>query len=679
VIVVAIDIGGTFTDLVGFDDRTRQFVEAKSLTTPANLVQGIIDCLGKSGLAADAIDELIHGTTVAINTLIERNGAKTGLVVTKGTRDVYIIGRGNRPEAYNLLFHRHRPLVPRHLTCEVDERVLASGEVHQELRRESVEEACRLLAREGVEAVAVSMLHSYVNPEHERIAGDMIRAALPDAYLSLSHEILREYREFERISTTVVNAYIGPKVGGYVRSLKSSLGATGFRGDLSIMRSNGGVMTPEVATERPVAMMESGPVGGIIASARVGTALGMPNIISFDMGGTTAKTSLIRDGEPTMAPGYYVGGYASGHPVMVPMIDVVEVGAGGGSIAWIDEIGALKVGPHSAGADPGPICYRGGGTEPTITDANVVLGRLDPHNFLGGQMELDAEGAARGIEEKIAAPLKMSVTEAAEAIVEIANNKMSLAVREVSVAKGYDPRDFALVASGGAGPVHVMAIARELHIPKVIVPLFPSHFSALGMLLADERHDFIRTFYSDLAGVDFGQLVAVHDEMLAEAMAGLRHKRGAQTQVHLDLRYVGQEFTLPVPVSLRQLQKGERRAIRTAFDKLYDQRYAHHSPDEPVEMVNIRLAVIGKRPHLRAPKLKHTAKAAPSRKRPVFLSDARKPLACPIYQRHNLGAGARIAGPALIEEHGTTTVLFKSDVCRVAESGELIVAVGGAK
>ena len=339
-------------------------------------------------------------------------------------------------------------------------------------------------------------------------------------------------------------------------SLKQSLGGVGFRGDLSIMRSNGGVMTPEVAQERPVAMMESGPVGGIIASARVGEKLGYGNVISFDMGGTTAKTSLVRDGEPTMAPGYYVGGYASGHPVMVPMIDVVEVGAGGGSIAWRDDIGALKVGPQSAGADPGPICYRGGGTEPTITDANVVLGRLDPDNFLGGTMALDAEGAAIGIEEKIAKPLGMSVTAAAQAILEIAINKMSLAVREVSVEKGYDPRDFVLVASGGAGPLHVLAIARELHIPTVIVPLFPSHFSALGMLLADERHDFIRTFYADLAQVDFARLVAVHDEMVAEAEGGLRHAKGAERQVHLDLRYMGQEFTLPVPVTLAQIEEG---------------------------------------------------------------------------------------------------------------------------
>jgi N-methylhydantoinase A len=678
VLVVAIDIGGTFTDLIGFDEAAGAFVQAKSLTTPAHLVQGIIDCLRKSELAASTIDELIHGSTIAINTLIERKGASTGLIVTRGTRDVYVIGRGNRPEAYNLLFHKHRPLVTRRHTREVDERMLATGDVHAPLDRASVEEACRSLAQAGVEAVAVCFLHSYANPAHERVAGEMIRSALPDVYLSLSHDILREYREFERISTTVVNAYIGPKVGGYVRGLKASLGEIGFRGNLSIMRSNGGVMTPEIATERPVAMMESGPVGGIIASAQVGLALGFENVISFDMGGTTAKASLVRDGEPTLAPGYYVGGYAGGHPVMLPMIDVVEVGAGGGSIAWIDEIGALKVGPQSAGADPGPICYRGGGSEPTITDANVVLGRLDPDNFLGGQMKLDAEGAARGIAEKIAGPLKMEAVAAAQAIVEIAISKMSLAVREVSVEKGYDPRDFALVASGGAGPLHVIAIARELHIPTVIVPLFPSHFSALGMLLADERHDFIRTYFSDLAGIDFAELVTVYEEMHAEAQASLRHKRGAQEQIALDLRYVGQEFTLSVPVTLKQLKAGDRKAIRKAFDALYEHRYAHHSPDEPVEMVNMRLGMIGKRAKLKFPRLGKARPAAAARHRDVYLSDAKKPVRCPVYQRSDLKAEARIVGPALVQEHGTTTVLFRNDKLWVAPSGELIIEIGGS-
>jgi N-methylhydantoinase A len=678
VIFVAVDIGGTFTDLIGFDDETQTFVQAKSLTTPSELTQGVINCLKESGIDPGRIDELIHGSTTAINTLIERKGAKTGLVVTRGTRDVYIIGRGNRPESYNLFFHRHQPLVSRRMTLEIEERLLASGEVDTPLKKSSVAAACKALKAEGVEAVAVCFLHAYANPEHERVAGEMIRKAMPGVYLSLSHDILREYREFERMSTTVVNAYIGPKVGGYVKSLKSSLGGIGFKGDLSIMRSNGGVMTPEVATERPVAMMESGPVGGIIASAQVGIALGFKNVISFDMGGTTAKASLIRAGEPTLAPGYYVGGYASGHPVMLPMIDVVEVGAGGGSIAWRDDIGALKVGPQSAGADPGPICYRGGGTEPTITDANVVLGRLDPDNFLGGQMKLDAKGAARGIAEKIAKPLKMDTVAAAQAIIEIAISKMSLAVREVSVAKGYDPRDFALVASGGAGPLHVIAIARELHIPTVIVPLFPSHFSALGMLLADERHDFIRTYYSDLAAVDFAELVKIYQDMVAEAKASLRHTRGAVEQIQLDLRYMGQEFTLAVPVTLAQLKAGKRELIRKAFDALYEHRYAHHSPEEPVEMVNIRLGVIGKRPKLKFPRLGKSSTVAVSHRSDVYFTDTKKPVRCPVYQRTALKAGARIVGPALIQEHGTTTVLFRKDECKVAPSGELIIKLGNA-
>ncbi len=677
-LAAAIDIGGTFTDLMAFDGRTGRFAQAKSLTTPAQLVQGIIDCIRKSGLDPSAIGELIHGSTTAINTLIERKGAKTGLIVTRGTRDVYLIGRGNRPESYNLFFHRHQPLVLRRLTREIEERVLSSGEVLEPLQRASVEDACRRFAEEGVEAVAVCFLHSYLNPEHERAAGEIVRRALPAAYVSLSHEILREYREFERMSTTVVNAYIGPKVGGYVKSLKSSLAEVGFRGDLTVMQSNGGVMTPEIATGRPVTMMESGPVGGIIASALVGSALGFPNVISFDMGGTTAKTSLIHDSEPAMAPGCYVGGYASGHPVMVPVIDVVEVGAGGGSIAWIDDVGALKVGPQSAGAEPGPICYRRGGTEPTITDANLVLGRLDPDDFLGGEMVLDAAAAVRGIMQKIADPLKLSVTAAAQAIIDVAVSKMSLAVREVSVAKGFDPRDFALVASGGAGPLHVMAIARELHIPKVIVPLFPAHFSALGMLAADERHDFTRTFYADLGAVDFRQLEHTVAEMTTESESALRRQKGVEHQIHFDLRYVGQEFTLSVPVAPKQIKSADRRAIRAAFDRLYDLRYAHHSPEEPVEIVNIRLAAMGKRPKMKFPRVAARRKTAPSRKVEAYLGGAGRAVSCPVHRRERLGAGERITGPALVREHGTTTVLFKGDACTVAKTGELVISIRGA-
>ena len=677
-VAVAIDIGGTFTDLIGFDDSAKAFVEAKSLTTPDEPSRGVVDCISKSGLDAALIGELIHGSTTAINTLIERKGAKTGLIVTEGTRDVYLIGRGNRPESYNLLFNRPHPLVARSLTREVRERLRASGEVHRALDLASLEEAVRVLAEAEVEAVAVCFLHSYVNPDHERMAADVIGRLIPDAYVSLSHQILREYREYERMSTTVVNAYIGPVVGGYVKDLDAHLRTIGFSGDLAIMRSNGGVMSPETAAQQPVAMMESGPVGGIIAAARIGAALNIRNVISFDMGGTTAKASLIRDSQPNMATGYYVGGYASGHPVMIPLVDIVEVGAGGGSIAWVDEVNALKVGPQSAGADPGPICYARGGTQPTITDANVVLGRLNPQEFLGGEMLLDAEAAARGIREAVALPLGLDLIEASQAILQIAVMKMSLAVREVSVAKGYDPRDFSLVASGGAGPLHVSAIARELHIPSVVIPLFPAHFSALGMLLADERHDLVRTHYVDLRTADLAHVATIYDDMLAEGSLQLRNPREFEKQYQLDLRYVGQDFTLSVPVTRDQLvEVGGWEAIRRMFDEAYERRYAYHSSNEPVEIVNLRLTLIAKRPTLLFPRLALDAKPPAEVYRDVYFDKGRAERAR-VFRRADLPANFSFAGPAIVQEFGTTTVLFEGDRCTVAESGELIISVGAA-
>jgi N-methylhydantoinase A len=673
---VAVDIGGTFTDLIAFEERSGRIQQAKSLTTPRDPVEGIFDCLQKAGLDAQSLDQLIHGSTIAINTLIERKGATVGLLVTRGTRDVYLIGRGNRPEAYNLFFHRPQPLVPRRRILEVAERMYASGEVREPLNGESVRAACAALAKDSVDAVAVCFLHSYANPEHERLAGKIVEEMLPGRYVSLSHEILREYREYERTSTTVVNAYIGPKVGGYVRNLEAQLGSRGFRGEVAIMQSNGGVMTPGAAVRRPVMMMESGPVGGIIASAEIGRSLGYNNVVSFDMGGTTAKASLVRAGEPTMSEGYYVGGYASGHPVMMPVVDVVEVGAGGGSIAWIDEVGALKVGPQSSGADPGPIAYARGGQEPTITDANVILGRIGVSDFLGGEMRLDCDGAIRGIKNRVSVPLNMDVTTAARSIVQIAVAKMSLAVREVSVEKGYDPRDFVLVASGGAGPLHAVSVARELHIPTVIVPRFPAHFSALGMLMADERHDFARTFYCDLQDADFPALLKIHTEMVEESRRLLTPGIRATHQLLLDLRYVGQEFTLSVPVTVPQLEAGNPAPIRAAFDALHEQRYAHHSATERVEMINVRLVAFGQRTKLALPPLHSGGRASPKEMRLVHFDERDGEVSCPVYLRDSLAPGARFSGPALVSEYGSTTVLFPGDDLAVARTGELVITLG---
>lgn len=674
--LLAVDIGGTFTDLMAYDENSRSFYQAKSLSTPSDLAQGIIDCIQKSQLSVAGAQDLIHGTTQAINTLIERKGAKTALLVTKGTRDVYTIGRGNRPESYNLMFHRHRTLVPRRRTYEVNERMLAGGTIRDPLDAAQVKEICGKLKEDKVDAIAVCFLHAYSNPQHEREVGDILARELPDCYISLSHEILREYREFERTSTTVVNAYIGPRMSGYVNQLETRLKAIGFGGDLSIMQSNGGVMAPSVAVAKPVTMMESGPVGGIIASSEIGRALGYDNVISFDMGGTTAKASLIRDGQATMAEGYYVGGYAGGDAVMAPVVDVVEVGAGGGSIAWIDDVGALKVGPQSSSADPGPICYGNGGQEPTITDANVILGRVGAADFLGGEMKLDLDGAIAGAKKMIAEQLGMDVNSVASAIIEIAVTKMSLAVREVSVEKGYDPRDFALVASGGAGPLHAVAIAKELHIPTVIIPRFPAHFSALGMLMADERQDYIQTYFAALENIDFDDLLNIHAETVERGSKELKLRDTIEFQIKLDLRYVGQEFTLSVPVSVEQIKNKDVTGIRKAFDDLHELRYAHHAADEPVEMVNYRLTALGKKPKLQLPPISEVKQSCDVTRRQVYFSDSQNAVDCPVYNRQMLSPGDEFHGPALVQEYASTSVIFEGDVCRVADTGELIIMVG---
>lgn len=676
---VAVDIGGTFTDLVAFDETTGQILQAKSLTTTQELSQGVWDCFGKADIAPSQAANLIHGSTIAINIAIEETGAETALVVTKGTRDVYKIGRQNRPEAYNFSFKRPAPLVPRSRTFEVDERLSASGERLIDLKPDDCAAIARAIDESGAEAVAVCFLHSYLDPVHEIEMGRCLRDSLNGVYVSLSHEIVREYREYERTSTTVMNAYIGPKTSEYVGRMQDRLTEDDFDGRFLIMQSNGGVMAPETAKELPVAMMESGPVGGVIAAAEVGKRLGLNDVISFDMGGTTAKASLIKDGEITVAQGYYIGSYASGHPVMFPVVDIVEVGAGGGSIAWIDEVGALKLGPQSASSSPGPMCYRRGGTEPTVTDANVALGRIGAESFLGGEMPLDKDGALRGIEDRLASPLGMEPAAVALGILEIAAAKMSLAVRGVSVERGYDPRDFALVASGGAGPVHAVQLARELQVPKVVIPNLPAHFSALGMLMADVRHDYVRTYYRPLLQSDFSEIAAIYQELLANgektlAEAGMEQDARSH-QYWMDLRYVGQEFWLQIPVSDEEIARGDGEVILRRFSEIHDQRFGHAAEDEPLELVNLRLTVRGARPKIQFPRKEQSNKATLTARRPIHMDNSGSPLDCAVYQRDLLVPGEEISGPCVVEEYASTTVLFAGDRLRVAETGELIIEV----
>ena len=682
-LVVALDIGGTFTDLVAFNLDNGEITQSKSSTTPYDLSVGIRNTLVKSGLPIAALDTFVHGSTVAINTAIERTGAKTALIVTEGTRDVYQIGRGNRPESYNLLFKRAEPYVARRNTYEVAERLNAAGEVLVELDEAATLQAVQHMKAQGAEAIAVCCLHSWSNPDHEAKIGHVIADEFPQAFHSLSHEILREYREYERTSTTVLNAYVGPRVSSYLRDLDTLLHEMGFRGNLLIMQSNGGTMSPATAMRLPIATMESGPVGGIIAGAEVMRDLGVSNVIAFDMGGTTAKVSLVKGSEPTIAQGYYVGGEASGHPVMYPVVDIVEVGAGGGSIAWIDEVGGLKVGPRSAGGHPGPVCYGQGGTEPTVTDANLVLGRLAPDSFLGGEMPLDVQAARAAIQKKIAEPLGMSVEAAAHGIIRIAIAEMSLAVQSVSIGRGHDPRDFAMVAFGGAGPLHAAEIARELHIPRLVIPRVPGHFSALGMLLSDLRHDYVRTYYKPLEACDFEALLQIFAEMREEGETLLQSEGvssgDVSVQFYLDMRYVGQEFPIQTRIDESHLKSGDREALRAAFDEVHNQRFGHQAQGEQVEVVNCRLTARGSRPRVSFPPIGAVGGSSAPVMRLMVASDPGRPVQSPAYNRDLLVPGQIISGPACVVEYASTTILFEGDRLEVLGTGELMIHIAEAQ
>ena len=674
---IAVDIGGTFTDLVAVDDNGRMY-RSKSLTTPDDLARGIEDCLSHAKIDVAGAGFFVHGSTVTINAVLERKGAKTGLITTKGFRDVYEIGRGNRPEGYNLFFKRPVPLVPRDLRLEVDERLYATGEVLTRLDEQSAASTIAALKAADVESIAVCLLHSYANPIHEKRLGELLREQFPQAYVSLSHEILREFREYERTSTTALNSYVGPLVSRYLLSLEKMLGDSGFRGTFRVMQSNGGVMSAETAKKMPVTMMESGPVAGVIAAACLGESLDCRQIISFDMGGTTAKSSLIKDFHPEVTSSYYVGGYVTGHPMMLPVVDIVEVGNGGGSIAWIDPAGGLKIGPQSAGAAPGPACYGKGGTEPTVTDANLIAGRIDPEYFLGSGIRLQRDKAAAAITNKIAWPLGMSLEEAALGILTIANFNMSLSVRAVSVEKGYDPRDCALVPSGGGGALHAMAIARELSVPRVIIPPMPAHFSAFGMLLADLKHDYVRTYVRELAetsGAEIAEAFAVLEESATETLAeeGSKPEQMALRRF-LDMRYRGQEYTLPVPITEDLRSVIDFGAIRARFDELHQAHYGHSAPKEPVMMVNLRLSALGKTEN-------KLPLAAASReedrgvrgRRPVIFE--KMPVECPIYLRSGFKSGDQLDGPAVIEDIGATILVYPSDKMHVNEFGHLVIEV----
>ncbi len=679
---IAADVGGTFTDVATFDENAGKLRLGKALSTPGALVEGIEAGVAKTGCESSDAGLFLHGSTIAINTMLERTGAKAALLITKGFRDIYEIGRVNRPDSYNLYFTKHQPLIPRMHRFEVDERVLANGEVLKPLDDAEIAGIAEKLRREGIEAVAVLFLHCYRNPAHELRAKRILQESLPDAFVTVSHELSQEYREFERSSTVAANAYIGPRVAGYLSEIDNHLRGAGFTGAFLVMQSTGGLFGFEQARRQCVRMLESGPAAGVVAARAVCEHADIPNAIAFDMGGTTAKAGVISNSHVLTTGTALVGGYERALPVQIPMIDIVEVGTGGGSIAFLSEGGALHVGPRSAGATPGPACYGLGGDEPTVTDANLLLGRLGATRFLGGEMRLDTPAAERALYAKIAAPLGMNLIEAASGIVRIAVTRMSYAVKGVTTARGLDAGNFVLAAYGGAGPLHASELAREIGIRRVLIPRAPGHFSACGMLFCDLRYDFVQTRFTKLDELDFSEFERDFGRMEEDGRRALLQSRVPATSVQirraLDMRYVGQEHLVTIDVPLEHFAQKDRAAIKRLFDEVHLQRYGTSAPGENAEIASLRGTVTGA---LAKPAFEYATGggAEPPREssrgtRLAWFGDGF--VETPVFDRALLGCGNRIAGPALIEEHASTTVLLPGDELTVDAFGNLLISIG---
>ena len=697
------DIGGAFTDGTLVDSVTGKVTTSKVLTTPEDPVEGFIAAVQKlldidGNIAPDAIEHVVHATTVSTNAIIEGKTAKTAFVTTEGFRDMLEIARKIRPSLYDLQFEKPLPLVPRQLCFEVPERLNAKGQIVTPLDEKALAEVVERIAESGVEAVAVCLLHSYRNPDHERRIGAAIAARLPKVIISLSADVVPEFREYLRASTTVINSAVAPIVSTYLKSITEKLHTIDITSELLVMQSSGGVYPASAATENPVFMVESGPAAGAVAAAHLGSALGHSAVISFDMGGTTAKASLIRGGQPNVTKDYNVGGSAqagagafggaSGYPIRTPVVDLVEIGTGGGSIAWVDSGGALRVGPQSAGADPGPVYYDLGGTELTITDANLVLGRLDPDYFTGGDMTLNLELASETIRTQCADPLGLLIDEAAHGIVEIANTAMVNALRLVSVQRGHDPRDFMLVGFGGAGPAHAVRLAEQAGITRVLIPLGPGTASALGLLVTDVRMEGSATV---IARADETGLSLISNEFEHLQTAGREAHRVATSasgdpifERAIEMRYWDQSFELSIPAPESSvIDDAWMNELTESFHEAHETAYGFRANDEPVELVNLRLTTIGKIERPEMHKLEITgsdASVASKGKRAVYFSEntgQKGIIETIVYDRAKLPAGAVFSGPAIIEEPDCTTVIHPAWTATVDEYGNLEIEHAG--
>ncbi len=687
---IGIDVGGTFTDIVALDDGRlhRRKIRSTSDDFSTAVLEGLHALLTGADAEGSDVTEVIHGTTVVTNAIIEKKGAPTGLITTAGFRDILEIGRLRTPRLYDLSWRKPPPLVARELRREADERIQADGSVFKPLDEESLMAAAEALISRGVTSIAICFINSFANPEHERRAVEVVHSAWPEIALSVSHQVLPEMREYERTSTTVINAYVQPLVDGYLRGLESGLTEMDVDAPLLVMQSNGGIMGAAQSREKPIYMVESGPAVGVMGSLHMGRRLGHDDIISFDMGGTTAKAATIQQGRADLHSEYEVGGdlhlghhllRGGGYMLRVPSIGIAEVGAGGGSIVWIDDGGVIQVGPESAGAQPGPACYGAGGDRPTITDAAVALGYLNPEFLVGGELPLDAGAAHRAIEDNIAAPLGIDVTDAAYGVFLVANSRMVRAVRAVTSEKGRDPSGFTMYAFGGGGPMHAVEMARQVNIGEIVVPPAPGLFSSLGLLFADVEHHYVRTLMRDVPeGLNLAESNAMLETMDTEAAAALREEGYPRERVELiwqaDMRYESQQYQLPVALPAGQLTAADPATLEEGFHREHDRTFGYRS-EEQVQLVNLRLIARGVPEEPRMPdRLTTDPGVVTASSRRAYFGTDHSWVETPVIAREELNAETR-RGPFIVEEYDATTVVPPGASARRDGWGNILITV----
>jgi N-methylhydantoinase A len=672
--IIGVDVGGTFTDLVYMDERGNARI-AKVLTTPENQAFGVLAAISQTGIDLADVDTILHGTTTTTNALLERKLASVGLITTKGFRDVLELGRRTRPTAYGLKGW-FEPLVPRELRLEVGERMDAAGHVLQALDEDDVRDAVGVLLDAGVESLVIHFLHAYINPAHEKRAAEIAAETWPNSHITMGHAILSEYREYERGVTAAVNASVQPVLDRYITRLTKEMKNQGYRRDLLVMQGNGGTVSASIVAEQAVKTVMSGPASGVMAAAHTASLTGLRHVLTYDMGGTSCDVGLIRDGIPQVSSELELE-YAM--PIHVPMVDVHSIGAGGGSLAWIDDSGMLQIGPESAGAVPGPICYGRGGGRPTITDANLLLGRLNPETLLAVDAPVRLDHIRDIIEQTIGRELGFDADAAASAVLQVANARMAGALRMVSLARGHDPRDFTLFAFGGAGPLHAVALARELGIPKVLIPARPGITNAIGCVVADVRHDYVNTINAPVDALDMDQVKAIVEAQMEEGRLTI-DREGVEVEdlrfvCDADMQFQGQSHILTVPIPGANVSRDE---LRSLFENAYWQRFAVELPEIRPVLVNLHTAVIGRRKHVDIAGIASGGEAGqspePTATRRVWFASGWRDT--PVFRRADIGPGARIDGPAIIEQMDTTSVIEPGCMAEADELGNLDVSVG---